>query len=69
MAHEVLTSVSYGIAFRRHISRRVLERFRIRHENNLDFAASAAVQHETGTFNHRTRIEARPPWACPKAFL
>lgn len=67
-AYEAFTSVSYGIAFRRHISRRFLERFRIRHEHNLDCAASAAVRHETGNFNlhYRTRFEARRYLGVPE---
>jgi hypothetical protein len=36
---------------------------------NYRFAASAAVQSKTGNFAHRTRNEARPHRACPKAFL
>ena len=36
---------------------------------NNRFAASAAVQLETGNFTQRTRFEARPHRACPKAFL
>lgn len=36
------------------------------HENNHKFAASAAVQNETGNFTHRTRNEARPLGRAPK---
>ena len=37
--------------------------------HNTQFAASAAVHHETGNFKARTVFEARPQSGVPKAFL
>jgi len=40
-----------------------------RKQHNIQFAASAAVQDKTGTFERRTLLEARPKLGVPKAFL
>jgi hypothetical protein len=70
-ASRLMQNYKYGVAETERIrfNSNVRENYLCNYKNNHRIAASAAVRDETGNFTYRTRNEARPHRACPKAFL